>query len=291
MLKRTCTFIAAAAAAAALATGTDVDSAAASELIGRGGGPAALQVNGAGQARVSWYASGRTRHVVARNAINARPPTRGIPQVSFTLRYGAPGIVGAGCGRYDGPPLAWLVRACKAPDGSYWALQAWERLKPNFGGASAARELRLSHWTGPLPELWLKFDWAYRRFDHLYGALSYDGSGVFGFRSTPAGVPLDTYGRNLYVDTMNSRYGRGWRRENSFLTHRPNGSFCYGFYPHGNRPVGRGARYRATVIGPGVTPDVMAEGRAPGGYDAARERAANAEQRRLFAGSPPCRAR
>ena len=104
--------------------------------------------------------------------------------------------------RYDGPPLAWLVRACKAPDGSYWALQAWERLKPNFGGASAARELRLSHWTGPLPELWLKFDWAYRRFDHLYGALTYDGSGVFGFRSTRAGVPLDTYGRNLYVDTL-----------------------------------------------------------------------------------------
>lgn len=262
-----------------------------SELIDRGANNPTLQVDGAGHALVTYSARGAVRRVHAWGAVNARPPTRGVLQISFRLNYRGGGFGGGACLPYDGPPLAWLVRACKAPDGSYWALQAWERLKPNFGGASAARELRLSHWTGPLPELWLKFDWAYRRFDHLYGALSYDGSGVFGFRSTPAGVPLDTYGRNLYVDTMNSRYGRGWRRENSFLTHRPNGSFCYGFYPHGNRPVGRGARYRATVIGPGVTPDVMAEGRAPGGYDAARERAANAEQRRLFAGSPPCRAR
>src|SRR5262249_17027245 len=27
------------------------------------------------------------------------------------------------CRKYDGPPLAWLVTACNAPDGSYWALQ------------------------------------------------------------------------------------------------------------------------------------------------------------------------
>jgi hypothetical protein len=262
----------------------------ASELIDRGATRESLQVDGNGHALVTYYARGRARRVHAWGAVNARPPTRGVAQVSFRLDYSGGGFGGGGCLPYDGPPLAWLVRACKAPDGSYWALQAWERLKANFGGASAARELRLSHWTGPLPELWLKFDWAYRRFDHLYGALTYGGSGVFGFRSTRAGVPLDTYGRNLYVDTMNSRYGPGWRRENSFLTHRPNGSFCYGFYPHGNRPVGKGARYRATVIGPGVTPDVMAEGRSPGRYDAARERAANAEQRRLFAGSPPCRA-
>ena len=87
---------------------------------------------------------------------------------------------------------------------------------------------------------------------------------MFGFRTTSQGNPLDAYGRNIYVDTYNSRYGSGWHRENGFLAQRPIGVFCYGFYPHGSRPAGKGTRYRATVIGPGVTPDVMWEGPAPG---------------------------
>ena len=101
-------------------------------------------------------------------------------------------------------------------------------------------------------------------------------------------MPLDTYGRNDFVDTLGGTYGAGWKRENSFLTHRPTGAFCYGFYPHGPHPVGSGKRYRATVIGPGVTPDVMWEGLAPGAYDATRDEAANAEQRRLLSGDARC---
>jgi hypothetical protein len=257
--------------------------AAASELIGRDGGRAALQVNGAGQARVSWSEDGATRRLVAANAINARPPSAGVPQVSFRLRYGAGSVRDGGCGRYDGPQLAWLAVACKAPDGSYWALQRWQRLKPNYGGRRGNWELRLSHWSGPLPVLRLWTDWAYRRFDHLYGQYSYQGRAVHGFSATPQGSPRDDYGRNLYVDTLDSRYGSGWRRENSFLAQRPNGAFCYGFYPHGSRPPGKGTHYRATVIGPGVTPDVMWEGDAPGPFSAQRERQANAHQRQLFA--------
>jgi hypothetical protein len=257
--------------------------AAASELIGREADRVGLQVNGAGQAHVTWSESGATRHVVAGNAINARPPSPGTPQVSFRLRYGARSIVGAGCGSYDGPPLAWLLVACKAPDGSYWALQRWQRLKPNYGGKSADWELRLSHWAGPLPVLELWTDWAYRRFDHLYGRYTYLGQPVHGFRVTPQGSPLDDYGRNLYVETRGSRYGAGWRRENSFLAQRPTGAFCYGFYPHGSRPPGKGTEYRATVIGPGVVPDVMWEGDAPGPFNRAREKQANAQQRQLFA--------
>ena len=244
----------------------------------------ASQVNGAGQAHVSWSENGATRHVVAGNAINARLPRPGVPQVSFQLRYGASSIPGAGCGRYDGPPLAWVVAACKAPDGSYWALQRWQRLKPNYGGNTGVWELRLSHWSGPLPVLEVWTDWAYRRFDHLYGRYSYQGQPVHGFRSTPQGSPLDDYGRNLYLDTRDSRYGAGWRRENSFLAQRPNGAFCYGFYPHGSRPVGNGTRYRATVIGPGVAPDVMWEGVPAGPFNVAREKQANAHQRQIFAG-------
>jgi hypothetical protein len=72
------------------------------------------------------------------------------------------------------------------------------------------------------------------------------------------------------------------------LTHRPTGVFCYGFSQHRDHMTGKGTRYRATVIGPGVTPDLMWEGEAPGPYDPARDAAANAEQRQLLAGDKSC---
>lgn len=88
-------------------------------------------------------------------------------------------------------------------------------------------------------------------------------------------MPLDTFGRNLYVDTLDSVYGKGWKRENSFLTHRPTGVFCYSVNPHGSHPAGNGTRYRATIVGPGVTPDLYWEGASPGPYDKAADAVAN----------------
>jgi hypothetical protein len=52
--------------------------------------------------------------------------------------------------------------------------------------------------------------------------------------------------------------------------------------------VGNGTRYRATVIGPGVTPDVMWQGPAPPPYDASTDAAANATQRELLANDRRC---
>jgi hypothetical protein len=201
------------------------------------------------------------RHVLAWGAINAIAPTQSRPQVAFRLDYAG----GWGtyrkeiwktfrnkCRPYDGPPLQWLVTACKAPDGSYWAVQSWQRALANYGvrptAAQSVWELRLAHWRGELPRLEIELD-------HLFGRFTYRGQPVHGFRTKPSGEPLDTFGRNLYVDTFNSAYGAGWKRENSFLMHRGTGAFCYGFYPHGDRPAGDGQRYRATIIGPGVTPD------------------------------------
>ena len=126
--------------------------------------------------------------------------------------------------------------------------------------AQAVWELRLSHWTGDLPVLTIDTDWAWHQWDHLFGSFTYGDEPVFGYKSTPAGVPLDTFGRNIYVDTFNSKYGQGWKRENSFLTHTNTGVFCYSFNPHGARTDGKGTQYRATVEGPGVTPDVMWQG-------------------------------
>ena len=273
-----------------------------SELIDRNARNVRLAVNASGQALLTYRRGARVRRVLAWGAINAIAPTRSRPQISFRLDYA--GGWGAyrrpvwrsfrnSCGRYTGPPLQWLVTACTARDGSHWAVQSWQRMRPNYGldptPKQAVWELRLSHWSGPTAVLDIKLDWAYRRFDHLWGTFSYLGNPVYGFSVTPTGAPLDTFGRNLYVDTFNSAYGRGWKRENSFLAQNPRGNFCYGFYPHGNRPSGKGERYRATIIGPGVTPDMFWESNAPGPYDRELDQVANQQQRELVGDSKYCR--
>jgi hypothetical protein len=257
-------------------------SARASDLIDRNAHGVSLKVNRKGEALITYSAGGKRKHVLAWGAVNALAPTTARAQISFRLDYAG----GWGkyrrdywktfrnaCTKYDGPALAWSVTACKAPDGSYWALQSWQRALPNYGVvpnfAQAAWELRLSHWRGPVPILQIDTDWAWHQWDHLFGTFSYADQPVFGFRSTSSGVPLDAYGRNIYVDTYDSVYGQGWKRENSFLTHTHTGAFCYSFNPHGAHPAGKGTQYRATVEGPGVTPDVMWQGLAPGAYDKA----------------------
>jgi hypothetical protein len=277
-------------------------SASASEIIDRNATGAQLAVNAQGQALVTYRARGRRWRVLVWGAVDARPPHSTVPQVKFKKDYS--GGWGTSrrqiwktftntCAPYDGPALQWFKLGCKAPDGSYWAIQSWQRMLPNYGLIPNAKqsvwELRLSHWTGNLPELQIKQDWAYRRYDHLYGTYAYLGHPIFGFRVTRTGVPLDSHGRNLYLDTFNSAYGRGWKRENSFLAQNPRGNFCYGFFPHGNRPSGKGERYRATIIGPGVTPDVYWEANAPGTYNRELDLVANEEQRAIAGDSKYCR--
>jgi hypothetical protein len=286
--------------AAVLAAALLAQSASASQLIDRNAGGVKLAVNRKGEALVTYTASGKLKHVLAWGGVNAIAPTRGRAQVALQLDYaGGWGkyrslywkTFSGSCLPYDGPALAWLVTACKAPDGSYWALQAWQRMLPDYGVAPTATqavwELRISHWTGALPVLTISVDWAYRQYDHLFGTYTYDGQPVYGFRATSGGNPLDSFGRNVYVDTFDSVYGAGWRRDNSFLTHTGLGSFCYGFYPHGSHPTGKGTRYRATVEGPGVIPDVMWQGDAPGTYDRELDLAANDALRAL--GDPQCK--
>jgi hypothetical protein len=273
-----------------------------SQLIDRDASNVRLVVASDGVALVTYKAGGVLRHVVAYGAINALAPSPTTPQVAFKLDFSGgvksfhkrlwSGFRNA-CTPVPAPVVTYQVAACVAPDGSYWALQSWQRGLPNYGvaptKAQAAFELRLSHWAGGLAALSAQTGWAYGKYDQLFGQLSYADQPVFGFRSTAAGVPLDTYGRNLYLDTLDPAYGRGWMRENSFLVHGPGGTFCYGFYPHGSRPAGTGRRYRITVIGPGVTPDVVWEGPSPGTYDAARANAQASLQRTLMGRDVSCR--
>ncbi len=273
----------------------------ASRIIGRDTTDVRLQVNGKGMALVTFKSQGQQKRVLAWGALNEDTKFK----VDYSGGYGAFGEPVWKTFKdmslpYDGPGLHWLVAARKAPDGSYWALQAWQRMLPNYGtppwkSLQAAWELHLSHWTGPVAQLEIWLDWVYSgRFHHLFGRYTYQGQPVFGYGNTPSGNPTDPFGRNVYVDTFNSAYGSGWKRDMSFLTHRPAGNFCYGFYPRkslydgSQRPAGNGERYRATVIGPGVTPDAYWEGAGLGSYDSALDAQMNELARQVAEGDSRC---
>ena len=274
----------------------------------------AFEVNGKGEALVSYRrGDGRLRNVLVWGAINARPPTEGVSQVQFKFDYaGGWGKYRNGkywqtfknqCRSYDGPKLPLLVTACKAPDGSYWALQAWQRRLPNLGfdpwlPYHTNLELHVSHWSGPLPALEVYPNWTYGgEWQGIFGRLTYLGVPVHGFSATDKGVPKDFYGRNLHIDTFNSAYGDGWKREAGILTHKGTGTFCHSFVPqkpfawypsHELRPAAPGERYRVTVSGPGVTPVLQVEVPGLTSADRARDQEFNAIFDRVMAGDRVC---
>jgi len=267
-----------------------------------------LQVNAKGEALVSYVREdGRPRHVLAWGAANALPPAADVPQVRFAWDYagGWRSYHDASywkrfknaCGPYDGPQLPFLVVACKAPDGSYWAVQSWQRRLPHRGvdpwvEAQGAWSFDVSHWTGDVAAVNLYVDWP-KTFNYeteqIFGRMTYAGQPVHGFGTTAKGAPTDAYGRGLYIDTFDSAYGDGWKRETSVVFRNPTGSFCYSFYPTNDvslpgrpsRPAGVGKRYRISVIGPGVTPDVEAEADGIGRFDAGNAADAELERTQL----------
>ncbi|HKF15023.1 MAG TPA: hypothetical protein VKB13_07350, partial [Gaiellaceae bacterium] len=270
-------------------------SAGASQLIDRNARNIRLKVSPDGKAMVSYRAHGRHWDVLAWGAVNAFHPSKARKQVQFNLdRAGGWGTFGKklsfrnACRAYDGPELVHVVTACKAPDGSYWALQQWQRALPNLGltpwlPEQRAWALHLSHWKGPLAQLEAWTDWSWDgRYHSIFGRLTYLGEAVHGFKTNKYGARLDKYGRLVYLDTFGSKHGPGWRRENSFVTHKPTGVFCYNFRPRnpllggyahppeysgGVRGPGNGLAYRLTVEGPGVTPDVKWEGKGLLAFD------------------------
>jgi hypothetical protein len=274
------------AAAAALSL---APAARASAIVERNVKNPTLKVNKRGYALVQYTrVNGRRRSVVLWGALNGVASSGvGEPQARFKIDYTGGAAFGKpkywktfknACKPYDGPPLVLFVDGCKAPDGSYWALQAWVRLAASrgfdpFKPEHTAVELHLSHWTGPLPVLEVWPNWTYGgTLQGFFGRFMYRGLPVYGTRS-PSVSP---YGAWLFIDTLNSVYGPGWKRDTALATHTRNGGFCYSFvrqyppngYPsHTLRGPGLGDRHRITAAGPGVTPIVQWEGARLGPYD------------------------
>jgi hypothetical protein len=102
-----------------------------------------LKVDAKGRALVEYSTQqGRRRHVLVWGAINTNHPSSDVKQVRF--KYDFTGgratykrpiwrTFANSCKPYDGPALAYFVAGCKARDGSYWALQTWQRRLPLLG--------------------------------------------------------------------------------------------------------------------------------------------------------------
>jgi len=277
-----------------------------------------LEVSRAGIALVTYTtASGAVRHVLAWGASGAvaHPATPPVAQQQFRIDYsgGWKSHHDAGywrtfrnaCRPYSGPALPLLVAGCTAPDGSFWALQSWQRNLPMRGYApwtaeQSAFELHLSHWSGPLPVLDVTMAWTYRGTQQgLFGRLLYRGQPVYGTRSTSSSVD-DPWARNVSIDTFDSSYGSGWRHATQVSTDASDGGFCYTFvpqpppagYPSSDpRGDGLGSRIRVLAMGPGVTPIVQWVGsRLSGSFDPAANAAARSHFDAILGGDAHCAA-
>jgi hypothetical protein len=208
------------AALAALALPTAGD---ASIKIAAGAHDASLRVNAKGVATISWTTAGGTRRsaIVALNgkttwdrAASGKDVTHETGEVSLPM----------------------VVQLRKGPSGRFWALQSWKRLK---GGPV---ELRFSRWRGAPTKLPIHAKCCKWRSEMVKGRATFHGRAIFGYSNTPEGVPLDEFGRNVYIDFMK----RGtWHRTMGILTHRPTGKFSLWI-----RKYWRGSAYRARMIGP-----------------------------------------
>ena len=170
------------------------DPAAASQFIDRGATGASLSVTPAG-ALVTYRAGGVTRRVLARER-STRARRTGACRRSSSASQPARRFRAAAA-------AATTARACggssprarppTAPTGRCRAGPACCRTSVRGPRASSSRRVSCaSHWRGPIAELEIETDWAWRRFDHLYGRLTYLGKPVPGFapratgrRSTP----------------------------------------------------------------------------------------------------------
>ena len=305
---------------------TAAGSASASQLVARNASHIKLGVNAKGTAMVTYSVRGQVTHLLAWGAVNARqrPASPKIKQVEFKLDYSGGWkhhrltwkTFKNTCGAYDGPDLPWLVTACKASNGSYWALQSWQTALPDLGlapwlGQQKTWWLHLSHWTGDIGEARRLHGLDLRR--PLPGGLRpvhLPGQGHPRLRHDEAWArrPTATAGCSSSTRTTRPTGRAGCARTRSSRTGRPGCSATASMpgtrgsaamriprsTPNRKRGPGTGEQYRITAPGPGVTPDVMWQGPGLHPYDkhnpadASLESAMNAERDQIRAGYGKC---
>jgi len=179
-----------------------------------------LRVDARGTAEVSWPSGGARQTVLV--------PAHGL------LTHGG-SLSGADVSRpasLPGVQLALVVR--RTPDGTLWALQAWQ---VQAGGPT---EVHLARWKGAPTAVTLSFGGA-----RLTGAASFQGRPVTGRTFTLEGKRPRIY---VYLDCFAcpAAHGAGWGRMIG-IAPKADGSFAVRL-----RPDWTGKKYRATVAGPNV---------------------------------------
>jgi hypothetical protein len=194
-----------------------------------------LKITSRGAAEVGWTTRGKRHSVVIyrngsrRYGIHLKGRDVSFPTTAVSI------------------PMALAIR--QTPNGYFWALQAWRRLR------TGPLELRFSRWKGAPTQLTLGAVCCKWRSENVVGQATFHGRAIFGYHATRTGVPLDNYGRNVYLDTFR---GGAWERMMGILTHRNTGRFSLWI-----RPNWRGTAYRGTIIGPNwgwtLGPDAQAQ--------------------------------
>ena len=93
----------------------------------------------------------------------------------------------------------------------------------------------------------------------LFGRLLYDGKPVHGFKTADGVAEATSNARYVYIDTLNSAYGPGWKRDGAKRdAHRQRRLLLQlrtalvppAGYPSVPSVSGQGERHRVTVMGP-----------------------------------------
>ena len=183
---------------------------------------ASLRVNASGVATVTYVQYGRVRSAVV------------LPSGAIRYRRSAPGRDISFPTAAVSLPMAVTVR--QTPTGRFFALQAWRRLR------RGPVELRFSRWAGAPTLLTLGSVCCKWRSEIVQGQATYHGRPMIGYRFSRSGVPLDKFGRNVYLDSL--KRGR-WVRMMGIVPRRPSAIFRLWIRAHW-----RGDAYRGRIMGP-----------------------------------------
>ena len=145
---------------------------------------------------------------------------------------------------------------------------------PNYGLTATPKqsvwELRLSHWSGALPELTVNLNWAYRKYHHIFGSFTYLGRPVHGFKSTSRRQPARHLRPQPLPRHVRLRLRHGLDAREQLPDAQGHGQVLLRLLPPRRPAGGRGhASTARRSSAPASLPDIYWEAEALGAYDQA----------------------